>query len=417
MRQASIKAGTAGSQEQEQWAGGRLRFQDLILPLAAAPAPVQSVLTSAVNMTLSGQATTEGTTRYRDRFADRAAPHHFRSQHELLLSSIGIGTYLGDADETTDANYAKAVVRAVQLGTNVIDSAANYRFQRSERSIGQALQTLTQELGFSRDELVICTKGGYLPFDGAPPRNVREYIDDTFVKPGIANFNDFAGGSHCMTPAYLQNQLDQSLRNMGLDCVDVYYIHNPESQLGSVSESEFDDRLSAAFALLEQNRKQGKLAAYGVATWNGFRVQAGAREHHSLSRMVVLANEAGGETNGFSFIQLPFNLAMPEALTLLNETVNEKQVTLLDAAQALGVTVVASASMFQGRVARGLPDTVRQTLGSLATDAQTAIQFVRSTPGITTALVGMSQVEHVEENLHLVGVEPVGAAVFSQLFS
>ena len=34
-----------------------------------------------------------------------------------------------------------------------------------------------------------------------------------------------------MTPAYLQSQLDQSLRNMKLECVDVYYIHNPESQL------------------------------------------------------------------------------------------------------------------------------------------------------------------------------------------
>ena len=80
--------------------------------------------------------------------------------------------------------YTNAVVRAVELGCNVIDSAANYRFQRSERSIGQALKSLSEQ-GFAREELVICTKGGYLPFD-APPRNVREYVDETFVKPGIA---------------------------------------------------------------------------------------------------------------------------------------------------------------------------------------------------------------------------------------
>ena len=167
-------------------------------------------------------------------------------QRNLVLSPIGIGTYLGNADEATDRNYTDAIVRAVQLGVNVIDSAANYRFQRSERSIGSALKTLENE-GFAREELVICTKGGYLPFDGAPPRNMREYVAETFVKPGVASFDDIVGGSHCMTPSYLQNQLDQSLRNMDLETVDVYYVHNPESQLDHVSESEFYHRLRLAF--------------------------------------------------------------------------------------------------------------------------------------------------------------------------
>src|SRR5215212_2662674 len=189
-------------------------------------------------------ATPEGTARYRERFE---AKDHFREQQGLVLSSIGIGTYLGNADEQTDVNYANAVVRAVQLGCNVIDSAANYRFQRSERSIGQALKTLAGEHGFAREEIVICTKGGYLPFDGTPPRNVREYVNETFVKPGIASFDDIVGGSHCMTPAYLQNQLNQSLQNMSIECVDVYYIHNPESQLGHVSKLEFYSRLKLAF--------------------------------------------------------------------------------------------------------------------------------------------------------------------------
>jgi len=330
----------------------------------------------------ANRATPEGTERYRDRFAGRAAGDHFRQQQGLVLSSIGIGTYLGNADEATDRNYASAVVRAVQLGTNVIDSAANYRFQRSERSIGHALKQLTTEHGFAREELVICTKGGYLPFDGSPPRNVREYFNETFVKPGIASFEDVVAGSHCMTPAYLQSQVDQSLRNMELECVDVYYIHNPESQLGHVSATEFYARLKLAFERLEQNRKQGKLAHYGVATWNGFRVPAESRDHHSLVRMIELAREAGGEDHGFRFIQLPFNLAMSEAITLANETLDGQRMTVVDAATRLGVTVVASASLLQGRI-----------------EPRAAIQFVRSAPGITTALIGMSHVEHVEENL------------------
>jgi aryl-alcohol dehydrogenase-like predicted oxidoreductase len=306
-------------------------------------------------MPLNGCATPEGTARYRERFR-HAADDYFRLQQNLSLSSIGIGTYLGDANEETDKRYTEAVARAVELGANVIDTAANYRFQRSERSIGAALGELA-ERGFAREEVVICTKGGYLPFDGAPPRDVRKYIEENFVAPGIATFADIAGGAHCMTPRYLENQLEQSLRNMKLDCVDVYYVHNPESQLGAVSAAEFQQRLRAAFKFLEQGVASGKIKNYGVATWNGFRVEPDSPGYHSLEQMIETAREAGGKDHHFGFIQLPLNLAMPEALFF--------------------------------------------PLGSLATDAQTGIQFVRSAPGITTALVGMSSVAHVEENLQL----------------
>ena len=367
-------------------------------------------------MSLSCSATLEGTARYRDRFKERAAENHFRNEQSLWLSSIGIGTYLGNADDATDARYTESVVRAVELGANVIDTAANYRFQKSERSVGKALAALTNTEGFAREEILICTKGGYLPFDGAPPRDLREYIEDTFVRPGVARLEDFVGGSHCMTPEYLQHQLEQSLRNMELECVDVYYIHNPESQLGAVPEEEFYSRLRAAFERLEQNITQGKIKMYGVATWNGFRLPPEAAGYHSLPRMVELAREVGGESHGFRFIQLPFNLAMPEALVLLNQILEGVEVSTLDAAAALGVTAASSASILQGQMAHGLPETIREPLGSLATDALTAIQFVRSTPGITTALVGMSSREHVDENLQLVRVEPAHPDDYRRVF-
>ena len=367
-------------------------------------------------MTINGCATLEGTARYRDRFRSEAATAHFRLEQDLWLSSIGIGSYLGEADEATDERYAAAVRRAVELGANVIDTAANYRFQRSERSIGVALKALIEDGSFARDELVVCTKGGYLPFDGEPPSDVRRYVEETFVRTGIADFSDIVGGSHCMTPSYLQSQLDQSLANMNLSCVDVYYIHNPESQLAQVSRAEFEIRLRAAFERLERNRAEGKLTKYGVATWNGFRVAEGERGYHSLERMEALAREVGGEEHGFRFVQLPFNLAMPEALVLQNQSLNGKQVSLIEAAGALGITVIASASILQGRVARGLPEHIRAPLGSLATDAQTGIQFVRSTAGITTALIGMSRREHVEENLQLARLQPALPEDYQRLF-
>lgn len=355
-------------------------------------------------MPLNGCASPEGTEKYRDRFA-QAAAGHFRYAETLSVSSIGVGTYLGQPDDQTDQRYTDAVVRAVELGANVIDTAANYRFQRSERSIGTALGEL-RERGFARTELVICTKGGYLPFDGAPPRDVRQYVEENFITPGIAGWDEIAGGAHCMTPRYLESQLDQSLRNMNLDCVDVYYVHNPESQLGAVSDEEFWKRLRAAFVFLEKAVTEGKIKNYGVATWNGFRAGPDAGGYHSLETMAACAGEIAGNEHNFRFIQLPLNLAMAEALVFQNQKLAGEYVTTLAAAHALGINAVASGSIMQGQIARGLPEGIRQAMGSLATDAQNGIQFVRSAPGITTALVGMSRVSHVEENLQLVQVEP-----------
>jgi aryl-alcohol dehydrogenase-like predicted oxidoreductase len=350
-------------------------------------------------------ATPAGTARYRERFNAASSAGHFRQQQGRWFSSLGIGTYLGNADEETDRRYREAIGRAVELGANVIDTASNYRFQRSERAIGAALAELA-ERGFTREEIIVCTKGGYLPFDGAPPRDVRQYVEDTFVTPGIASFADIAGGSHCMSPRYLQNQLDQSLANMKIDCVDVYYVHNPESQLAEVPAEEFWKRLRAAFETLEQAVADGKVGAYGVATWNGFRAEPGADGYHSLEAMVETARDVGGEAHHFRFIQLPLNLAMPEALFFQNQKLGDEYVSVLQAASAFDITVMASASILQGQVSRGLPEAIREPLGSLATDAQTGIQFVRSAPGITTALVGMSSVEHVEENLELAHTAP-----------
>jgi aryl-alcohol dehydrogenase-like predicted oxidoreductase len=367
-------------------------------------------------MPLQGWATLEGTERYRDRLKENANENHFRLEQHLWLSSIGLGTYLGKGDETTDMAYTEAAIRAVELGVNVLDTAANYRFQRSERSIGAALGQLVETGRAARDELVICTKGGYLPFNGQPPRDARRYVEETFVQTGVASFSDIVGGSHCMTPRYLENQVGQSLENLGLEALDVYYVHNPEAQLQEVEREEFDERLASAFEMFEQMRAMGKIRMYGAATWNGFRAAEKAREHLSLERMTEIARSAGGDSHGFRFVQLPFNLAMPEALVSQNQTLNGERVSLVEAASALGVTVIASASILQGKVARNLPDEVREPLGGLATDAQTAIQFVRSTPGITTALVGMSRVAHVEENLQLARIAPVLPEDYQRLF-
>src|SRR5207248_8652166 len=138
--------------------------------------------------------------------------------------------------------------------------------------------------------------------------------------------------------------------------------------------------------------------------------------YHSLEQMVDTAKAIAGDDNHFRFIQLPLNLAMPEALFFQNQKVRDDYVSALQAAEAFNITTIASGSILQGQVARGLPKAIRDSLGSLATDAQTGIQFVRSAPGITTALVGMSSVVHVEENLALLKVAPASQEDLISMF-
>ncbi len=359
-------------------------------------------------------ATPEGTKKYSERFPN-AANGHFRDAQNLTLSSIGIGTYLGNWDAATDASYTEAITKFVESGGNVIDTAANYRFQRSERNIGKALQNLTEK-GFGREEVFIATKGGYLPFDNEPPKNVQSYFEENFVKKGIATFDDLVAGSHCMTANYLQSQIDQSLKNMSLDTLDLFYIHNPESQLGEVDKYTFEARLAKAFERLEENCANGKIKFYGAATWNGFRVAPDNPSYHSLERMVGIAKQIGGENHGFKFIQLPFNLAMPEAYLFQNQAVSGKVYSPFDAAAELGVSVMCSASILQGKLAHSVPLHIRNGLGNPLTDAMTSIQFVRSAPNVTTALVGMSNQLHVEENMNLAKTSPVSIEDFTKLF-
>jgi aryl-alcohol dehydrogenase-like predicted oxidoreductase len=90
--------------------------------------------------------------------------------------------------------------------------------------------------------------------------------------------------------------------------------------------------------------------------------------------------------------------------------------TLLEAAQTLGITVMCSASVLQGQLTHDLPPVIHEAFPGLQTDGQRALQFVRSTPGVTTALVGMKQIAHVDENMATAQVAPASWEQYSKLF-
>jgi aryl-alcohol dehydrogenase-like predicted oxidoreductase len=247
------------------------------------------------------------------------------------------------------------------------------------------------------------------------PADAGEYFNREYVETGILREGDVAAGCHSMAAKFIADQLERSRRNLGVETIDVYYLHNPETQLGEVPREMFNSRLRAAFEFLESAVAAAKIHFYGLATWNAFRQDENAQDFLSLEAMESIARDVAGGSHHFRFVQLPCNLGMTEALTRSNQPFDGGRAPMVEAASKLGITLVASAAMLQGKLSRGLPAFVTNALG-MNSDAERAMQFVRSTPGITTALVGMSRVEHVRQNLAIVGVAPASQDQFARLF-
>jgi aryl-alcohol dehydrogenase-like predicted oxidoreductase len=329
-------------------------------------------------------ATDESTAQFAARHAEYSAAGFYREMLGLHVSSLGLGTNLGLPGEAGNRAYECAIAAAFEGGINFFDTAINYRDQDSERALGNALRQLP------REQAVISTKAGFL-IPGAIPQN---------LDPG-----GVVAGMHSMAPSFLEHQIECSLANLGVDSIDIFYLHNPETQLGFCSQQQLDERLLAAFECLERQAERGTIRHYGVATWEGLRKRGAL----SLPRLVELAVRAGGENHHFHVVQLPFNLGMVEAYL-------ERPEGVLDAAARLGIAVVASATLLQARLIGQMPESFVRLLPGLVTDAQRAIQFTRSTPGISVALVGMSDPAHVAENLGVARTVPLDPATYKRLY-
>ena len=337
---------------------------------------------------LAGHATADGTARYGARVAAKLASDFLRPlPPAVLVSSIGLGSYLGECDEADDIRYADTAHHAIATGINLLDSAINYRCQRSERAFGKALSRAVRMETASRDELVVCTKGGYIPLDGTQPANPRGI-------PGVREarvhrYRHHARGGHrrggpLPRRAFLANQLARSRANLSVETIDLYYLHNPEQQLDAIDEAELASRIRAAFEMLEARCAAGEIGGYGCATWNGLRTPPGERGHLSLAMLVQCAREAaGGADHHFQAVQLPVNLALNEAVRTQTQRIDDRCAHVLEAASELGVSVIASATLLQAKLASKLPQQMREALPGLSTDAQRAIAFVRGLPVIT----------------------------------
>lgn len=352
-------------------------------------------------------ATEAGTRRFVERHGDGKATDAYSSLGgHLHLSSLGLGTYLGPPDDATDARYEEAIVEAVRQGINVIDTASNYRSQRSEKVVGVALRRLIEMGEVYRSEVLIASKVGFVPMGDMPPMDLDAWFRSRTIDLGLADEDELNCRCHCMAPRFVTATLAQSLENLGVETIDVYFLHNPESQLHEVARPAFLDRVRRAFAAMEAAVEAGQIRVYGVATWAGLRAARSDRDYLSLAELVACAEDVAGKGHHFKAVQIPLSLHLPEAAILNNQTLRGRVMTVLDAARELGLATFTSGSLHQGRLTRKL-GTPRPLIGDATVAAgdeareaaHVAMQFARSNVGVASALVGMSQVEHVRENV------------------
>jgi aryl-alcohol dehydrogenase-like predicted oxidoreductase len=359
---------------------------------------------------IDGFATEEGTSSFAKK--SDADPKNYRIIQKLTLSNVGIGTYLGQPDSATDLLVKNAVKKSIVSGINVIDTAINYRAQKAERAVGQAISELIDEHKITRNQVFVSTKNGYVTNDGDLKEDFWQYVKREYVSNGVIGEGDVSSGYHCMTLPYLEDQLNRSLKNLGLDCVDLLYLHNAvEGQIQDISKEQFLKNLKDVFEFYEKKRKEGKIRFYGMATWECYRTDPGNLQFLSLEDTLNLAKQVGGENHGLRFIQLPYNLYLDQAIMKKNQTVNGKQVSILDAANEFGIGVFTSAPLMQGKL---LAPGIMPEFGNLKPSLR-ALQFIRSSPGVLAPLVGHKLEPHVDENLEILKIPPIDKNEFSSL--
>ncbi|KFL35407.1 MULTISPECIES: aldo/keto reductase [unclassified Sulfurospirillum] len=367
-------------------------------------------------------ATAEATYSFAKRFANYK---DFYARHDgLIFSKLGFGTFKKEPykEENYTFDYKEALKTAIKSGINVIDTAINYRYQQSEREIGEVLEELFAKDEVKREELIICSKGGFVPLDFPFPENPYEWISEHIIQKGLASTEDIELDQHCMTPAFLKDSLDRSLANLHVTCLDIYFLHNPETQLTKIGYTHFLKQLEAIFASFEERVNEGKIKSYGIAVWNAFTYEEGNSEYIRLEDVYDVACKVGGANHHFKYIQFPFNIAKTHAYSIPNQKMRDgNYYTPLQVAHKLGLGVMSSSSLLQMHLfQKPFKPEVGYLLDSnmeLQSDIQLALQFVRSTRGIVTSLFSSSKSEHVSSNLSIATVPATNSAKYNLLYT
>ena len=285
----------------------------------------------------------------------------------LLLPAISLGLWHNFGDVDNYINMKNMVTKAFDLGITHFDLANNYGPNpgSAEKNFGRILK---EELMPYRDELIISSKAGYTMWPGP-------YGDHGSKK-------------------YLVSSLDQSLNRLGLDYVDIFYHHRPDP----------DTNLEESLMTLDLMVRQGKALYVGLSNYN--------------------AEQTAKAVEIFKELRTPFVIHQPR-YNMFDRWVEDG---LLDVLEDAGAGSIAFVPLAQGvltnKYLKGIPEDSRankptaalkvkditeeklekvRKLNELAAErgqslAQMAIVWVLR-ESVTSALIGASKVEQIEENV------------------
>jgi len=294
-----------------------------------------------------------------------------RTGLNVSVAGLGCGgpSRLGMRNDPQSANQAVAIVKqALDLGVNFLDTAQNYG---TEPIVGRAIA------GVPRDRLVISTKKTLPPADHADP-----------------------GGE-------VVQGLEQSLKLIGTDYIDIYHLHGVEPDDYQFAK----DRLMPAMRRL---KKQGKIRFIGVT--EGFVVDPA---HGVLQR--------GLEENLWDVVMVGFSLLNPSARKSVLPRAQEKKVGVLNMfavrralSQAERLKALVGELVAAGKISKSALD-AKNPLRFLfdESDAVTlpeaAYRFCRHEPGIDVVLTGTGNPEHLKENIAAILKPALPQPVLSKL--
>jgi aryl-alcohol dehydrogenase-like predicted oxidoreductase len=373
---------------------------------------------------IPGHTSTLGTKKYVQQYGSHLPQGHYSDFLNLhyKLSSLGVGSFPGAADDQVDAQYAEIVERALLSGINVIDTAAHYRYGRSLAAVGRGIRAAV-EAGVPRDGFFVVSKGGFLVFREGPPADLRDWFAREILAKGLGTADELTQ-AHLLSPAHIAFQIELSRNLLGLETLDAFLIDQPEVHIPRIGKAGLNTLLEKVFHVLEQAVKDGKIRTYGISTFNGFRVETDDPMFQSLTSMQGLAEKAARAVwqddqarHAFKVVQMPFNQVLLEGFTRFNQATGQGNVaSTFQAAHQLKIYLMSSHSLFKGHLAGQCVDTVHQAMPELPNHAQRALQFNRSTPGLGTALVGVSTPAHLDDLLAVAARPPLEKNAYLKLY-
>lgn len=344
-------------------------------------------------MRIEGYATVEGTKKYFEKL--NLNKSIIRENKYFYSTPMAMGTFIGDFSDEDSKKYEESLTYGINNGVNFIDTAICYRGMRSERDVGKVLKKLIlEEEKLEREEIIISTKAGIIFGDILEPIRPVEYLNKVLIGEGILKKEDVnitEEFKHTLNPRFYEHAIERSKENLGLETIDINYIHEPEASKSVLGEKVFYKELEKLLEFYEGQVEKGNIVNYGMATWDGFITDESSKEYLSLEKVIEIAKKVAGNRHHFKFVQLNYNKVKTNANTFKNQSVNGKKYTAIDAANELGILVNVNGPLNQMKWKK-----------SELYSPKEMIEFVLDTKGIYAAMIGNKEMEHLRHNMSVV---------------